>query len=215
MRDEIIAARLTVKENIMPYGKFESVSEVARIFDIEVSGNKPFIEKLKIEIPKSDFKRIEKKLGDDLNFINETTICERIISPILELISDNYETLKIWSHVAYNVDKEKGLVGEPDYLIAPKTKYGDMDVPPLCVIEADDFEEGWTQALAEMVATSLQGRKICYSVVTTGNTWEFGSLENKVFIREPTKFSATVNLQEIFEVLNWMFNLAKSHLEKE
>ncbi|TGO02416.1 hypothetical protein PN36_25420 [Candidatus Thiomargarita nelsonii] len=59
----------------MPYGKFESVSEVARIFDIEVSGNKPFIDKLKIEIPKSDFKRIEKKLGDDLNFINETTIC--------------------------------------------------------------------------------------------------------------------------------------------
>jgi len=75
MRDEIIAARLTLKESIMPYGKFESVSEVARIFDIEVSGNKPFIDKLKIEIPKSDFKRIEKKLGDDLNFINETTIC--------------------------------------------------------------------------------------------------------------------------------------------
>jgi len=191
----------------MSYGQFQSVSEVARIFDIEVSGNKPFVGKLQIDVPNSDFKRIEKKLGDDLNFINKTTICERIISPILELVSDNYESLKIWSHVPYNVDKEKGLVGEPDYLIAPKTKYGDMDVPPLCVIEAkkDDFEEGWTQALSEMVAASLQGREICYSVVTTGNTWEFGYLENKVFIREPTKFSATVNLQEIFEVLNWVF----------
>jgi hypothetical protein len=201
----------------MPYGKFKSVSEVARIFDIEVSGNKPLVDKLPIEVPNSDFKRIEKKLGDDLNFINETTICERIISPILELISDNYESLKIWSHVPYNVDNEKGLVGEPDYLIAPKTKYGDMDVPLLCVIEAkkDDFEEGWTQALAEMVAASLQGRKICYSVVTTGNTWEFGNLENKVFTRDPTKFSATVNLQEIFDVLNWMFNIAKSHSENE
>ncbi len=201
----------------MPYGKFKSVSEVARIFDIEVSGNKPFVDKLNIEVPSLDFKRIEKKLADDLNFINEITICERIISPILELVSDNYELLKIWSHVPYNVDKEKGLVGEPDYLIAPKTKYGDMDVPPLCVIEAkkDDFEDGWTQALAEMVAASLQGGKICYSVVTSGNTWEFGYLENKVFTKDSTKFSATINLQEIFNVLNWVFNIAKSHIENE
>lgn len=201
----------------MPYGKFESISEVARIFDIEVSDNKPFVDKLKFEVFNLDFKRIEKKLADDLNFINETTICERIISPILELISDNYESLKIWSHVPYNVDKEKGLVGEPDYLIAPKTKYGDMGVPPLCVIEAkrDDFDDGWTQALAEMVAASLQGSKSCYSVVTTGNTWEFGKLENRVFTKDPTKFSATVSLQEVFNVLNWMFDIVKSHLENE
>ncbi|NOQ34959.1 MAG: hypothetical protein GQ569_03590 [Methylococcaceae bacterium] len=201
----------------MPYGKFQSVSEVARLFDIEVNANQHFIDKLNIAIPHSDFKRLEKKLADDLSFINETTICERIISPILELISDNYESLKIWSHVPYNVDKEKGLAGEPDYLIAAKTKYGDMDIPPLCVIEAkkDDFEEGWTQALAEMVAASLQGRKACYAVVTTGNTWEFGKLENKLFTREPTKFSATVNLQEIFDMLNWVFNIANSHLDSE
>ena len=157
----------------MPYGKFESVSEVARLFDIEVSRNKDFVDKLNIAVPCADFNRIKKKLADDLNFINETTICERIISPILELVADNHESLKIWSHVVYNVDKEKGLVGEPDYLIAARTKYGDMDIPPLCVIEAkkDNFEEGWTQALAEMVAASLQGSIVCYSVVTTGNIW--------------------------------------------
>lgn len=201
----------------MPYGKFESVSEVARLFDIEVSANKHFVDKSNIEIPNSDFKRIEKKLADELNFINETTICERIISPILELIADKHQTLKIWSHVPYNVDKEKGLVGEPDYLIAAKTKYGDMDIPPLCIIEAkkDNFEEGWTQALAEMVAASLQGRKICYSIVTTGNTWEFGNLENKIFTRDPIKFSATVNLQEIFDRLNWLFYISASHLNNE
>ena len=201
----------------MPYGKFESVSEVARKFDIEVSANKPIVDKLKIEIPDSDFRRIEKKLADGLNFINETTICERIISPILELTLDNYTSLKIWSHVPYDVDKEKGLAGEPDYLIAPITKYGDMGVPPLCIVEAkrDNFEEGWTQALAEMVAASTQGRKICYSVVTTGKTWEFGKLENQLFITDPKRFSATVNLQEIFDVLNWTFNIAESHLGDE
>ncbi|WP_417915645.1 hypothetical protein [Candidatus Electronema sp. JM] len=200
----------------MPYGTFKSVSEVARIFDISVSGYQHFVERLHIVIPDVDFERIEKKLADDLNFINETTICERIISPILEIIAGNYELLKIWSHVPYNVDKEKGLVGDPDYLIAPRTKYGDMGIPPLCIVEAkkDNFEEGWTQALAEMVAASLQGRKSCLSVVTTGNIWEFGRLENQVFIKEPKKFSATMDMQEVFDVLNWAFSVADSYLNE-
>ena len=193
----------------MAYGHFKSVSEVARLFDIEVSDNTLFVEKLTLDILPADVKRIEQKLSDELNFINETTICERIISPILELVADHYEALKIWSHVPYNVDKEKGLVGEPDYLIAEKTKYGDMDIPPLCVIKAkkDDFDEGWTQALAEMIAASKQGQKICYGIVTTGNTWEFAYLENAIFIRDPTRFSATINLKDIFERLNWVFNI--------
>jgi hypothetical protein len=48
------------------------------------------------------------------------------------------------------------LIGEPDYLIAPKTKYGGMAVPPLYIIEAkkERFEKGWAKALAEMVASS-------------------------------------------------------------
>jgi hypothetical protein len=34
----------------MPYGTFRSVSEIARLFDIEVGGSKPFAGALKIEI---------------------------------------------------------------------------------------------------------------------------------------------------------------------
>ncbi|WPD20817.1 MAG: hypothetical protein SD837_11475 [Candidatus Electrothrix scaldis] len=201
----------------MPYGTFTSVAEVAREFDITVSGSTAFVEKLQIEIPDYHLNNLEKKLVDDLNFINEVTICERIISPILELVSDQYESLKLWSHVPYNVDQAKGLVGEPDYLVAPKTKYGDMGIPPLCIVEAkkDNFEEGWTQALAEMVAASLQGATTSYGVVTTGNTWAFGKLEQQVFTRDPKKFSATVDLQEIFEILNWVFYQAESLLGEE
>ena len=191
----------------MPYGTFTSIAEVARKFDITVSGSVSFVERSAIAIPAHDFSRIEKKLIDELNFINEVTICERIISPILELVAEQYAALKIWSHVPFNVDQAKGLVGEPDYLVAPKTKYGDMGIPPLCIVEAkkDNFEQGWTQALAEMVAASLQGTTISYGVVTTGNTWVFGKLEQGMFTRDPKKFSATVDLQEIFDVLNWVF----------
>jgi hypothetical protein len=192
----------------MPYGTFTSIAEVARKFDITVSGSVSFVERLEIAIPAHDFSRIEKKLVDELNFINEVTICERIISPILELVSEQHASLKIWSHVPYNVDQAKGLVGEPDYLVAPKTKYGDMGIPPLCIVEAkkDNFEQGWTQALAEMVAASFQGADACYGIVTTGKIWEFGRLEQGLFTRDPQQISATRELQVVFDTLNWVFS---------
>lgn len=191
----------------MAYGTFKTVTEVARAFDIEAGERRPFIGQKEIRVPECLFSIIAENISDSLSFVNETTICERIISPVLHIVAKNYDKLKVWSHVAYNVDEAKGLVGEPDYLIAPRTKYGDMARPSLCVIEAkrDDFAQGWAQALAEMVASSLLGAQVCYAVVTTGKSWEFGKLEQNVFIVDPVAVSAADNLQKTFEVLNWMF----------
>jgi len=119
----------------MAYGKFESIEEVAGKFDLEVI-DKGIIDMLNIEIPNYPFSEITKRLNDSMSFINEVTICEDIIKPILTQISARYKSLYIWSHVTYNVDKDKGLVGEPDYLIARKTKHSGMGIPPLCVMEA-------------------------------------------------------------------------------
>lgn len=111
-------------------------------------------------------------------------------------------------NVSYNVDEEQGLVGEPDYLIAPKTKYGAMARPALCVIEAkkDDFDGGWTQAWSEMVASSLLGASVCYGIVTTGAIWQFGKLDGGRFIIDPRHLSATTELQRVFNTVNWVFD---------
>jgi hypothetical protein len=157
------------------------------------------------------------RLNDGMNFINEATICERIIRPTLDLVEVKYELLHIWSHVPYNIDKKKGLVGEPDYLIAPRTQYGDMSIPPLCIIEAkqEKFAEGWAQALAEMVAASFQGAKISYGVVTTGKIWEFGQLKGNLYIKDPASVSATDDLQKVFDILNWLFDVANASIENQ
>ena len=191
----------------MSYGNFKTVEEVARKFDIEVTNRVIFIKQQEIRVIKPLFTILSENLNDSISFINEITICERIISPILNLVANNYEQLNVWSHIAYNIDEKQGLAGEPDYLIASRTKYGSMARPSLCVIEAkrDNFDEGWTQALAEMVATSLLDAKLCYGVVTTGKTWEFGKLENNIFTIDPISISATDNLQKIFNTLNWIF----------
>ncbi|RKZ46373.1 MAG: hypothetical protein DRR16_15595 [Candidatus Parabeggiatoa sp. nov. 3] len=198
----------------MSYGDFKTIDEVVDKFSIQVI-SKPFIERLAIEIEDYPFSKIERKLQDEMSFVNEVTICEDIIKPILDLVAEKYNNLFVWSHVSYNVEPNEGLKGEPDYLIAPKIKYRSMALPPLCVIEAkqDKFDEGWAQALAEMVAASKQGVKVCYASVTTGDIWMFGQLESgQFFTRDTRKISATTDLQWVFETLNWMFSKANKQV---
>ena len=116
----------------MAYGNFKTVEEVARRFDLEVAIKTIFIGQKKIDVAEPLFSIITENIHDDISFINETTIGERIISPILNIVARNYACLNVWSHVPYNIDEKKGLVGEPDYLIAPRTKYGGMARPSLC-----------------------------------------------------------------------------------
>lgn len=191
----------------MPYSSFKSIGEVAQKFDIAAK-TESFIARTEIAIPEYIFSRIQEKLKEDAYFINEFAICEHIISHILDEIAGQYQHLLVWSRPPFHVDKEQDLVGEPNYLIAPKTKHGVMAVPPLCVMEAkqEKWNEGWAQTLAEMYAASLQGAKMCYGVVTTGKAWEFGKLENNVFIKDPAQLSATEDLQKVFDVLNWLFS---------
>jgi len=190
----------------MAYGTFNSVAEVATKFDIEVADETTFLDTKKLEISDILFSIVENNLRDKINYVSEYAICETIIRPILDIVVKNYP-LKVWSHVSYNVDKEKGLIGEPDYLVAKRNKYGAMARPALCVIEAkkDNFDEGWTQALAEMVASSLLGATSSYAIVTTGVLWQFGKLDNGIFAIDAKSISATTELQRVFNTINWIF----------
>jgi hypothetical protein len=193
----------------MPYGKFETIEQVSDTFEIDITRN-AFINTEPIEIDGVILKMISKRLLEDANFVNEQAICQHIITPMLDIVSDNHESLKVWSQVTYTVDKEKDLDGEPNYLIAPYAKNGGMSTPPLCITEAkqENWKKGWAQALAEMYAASTQGAPVCYSAVTTGVLWQFGKLENgKLFNRDPIKLSAIDNLPKVLNTLNWLFSV--------
>jgi hypothetical protein len=197
----------------MSYGKFESVAQVAAIFDVEVKGT-PLLQEVEkfarsIEVPIYKIDEIKEFLSDDISFRNEDAIRHQIITPILNVVVRHYKPLRLWIEEPFNVDEDKGLTGKPDYLIASKTKIGEMSLPPLCIIEAKkaDFDDGWAQALAEMVAASTKGAKVCYGAVTTGKIWEFGKLESSIFERDPNPVS-TQDLQQVFDTLYWLFGLA-------
>ncbi len=199
----------------MPYGKFERIEQVSDKFGIKVK-RASFIERKEMSVDEFFFVRMGRALLKDVNFVNEDAIRQHIITPLLDIVSDRYEELEVWSEVTYTVDEKLDLDGKPDYLIAPYADNGGLATPPICVMEAKekDWKKGWAQTLAEMYATSLQGATMCYGVVTTGEFWQFGSLEDgSVFTRDPLKLSAIENLQNVLDTINWLFQKASEQVQ--
>ena len=194
----------------MSYGKFERIEQVSDKFGIKVK-RASFIEVKDIKIDEFFLLRMGRALLKDVNFVNEDAIRQHIIAPMLDIVSDNYEELEVWSEVTYTVDEKLDLDGKPDYLIAPYADNGGISTPQIRVMEAKekDWKKGWAQALAEMYAASTQGANICYGVVTTGEFWQFSKLEDgKTFTIDPIKLSAIENLQKVLNTLNWLFKKA-------
>ena len=199
----------------MPYGKFERIEEVSDTFGIIVK-RASFVERKELQADEFFLKRMRRALFNDVNFVNEDAIRQHIITPILDIVSDQYENLEVWSEVTYNVDPARDLDGKPDYLIAPYATNGGIATPPLCVMEAKekDWKKGWAQALAQMYAAATQGTNRCYGVVTTGEFWQYSRLDHgEIFTRDPLKFAAIESLQNVLNTLNWLFDKASEQVQ--
>ena len=82
------------------------------------------------------------------------------------------------------------LAGVPDYLITKRSPLGKVvfDQPYLIVVEAkkDNFNQGWGQCLAELVAAQKLNNdpQLClFGMVSNGEIWEFGKLEADKFTK--------------------------------
>jgi hypothetical protein len=151
------------------------------------------------------------------SYVSENAICENIISPILNVICKQ-NAISLWSHVKFDVSEEEGLIGIPDFLIAPISELGTtFGRPIICVAEAkkENFNEGWAQALAEMIAAQRFNQtpeQDIYGIVTTGLFWQFGKLNQNHFTQEVVAYSAVENLQRLLNVLNWLVLEAKKSI---
>jgi hypothetical protein len=127
--------------------------------------------------------------GTRLALISEKSRSEFIVVPILlaarELTGDRFA---IFSGQRLDVDPEKGLVGECDFILAVGPALPPLHAPVMTVVEAkkNDVEAGLGQCIAQMVAArrfnEAAGRKTApvYGCVTTGETWQFLRLDGQV-----------------------------------
>ncbi len=150
---------------------------------------------LQVEVSRElrDFLRVWSPAAVAMN--TEKARSEMIIAPILmETVRLSGYRLNLFSGLSLDIDKERGLTGVCDYLLALSPERFFLSHPLVAVVEAkrEDITGGLGQCVAAMVgAREFNQREglaesVVHGAVTTGSIWRFLKLEgNVVFIDLP------------------------------
>ncbi len=127
------------------------------------------------------------QIGRSIAFYSEKLRSEFIVAPVLLTCQ---ELLKneccLYSGIRLDVDADRGLKGECDFILAKAPPTPALRAPLMVVVEAkkNDIEEGLAQCAAQMVAARLFNERHhenlpeVFGCVTTGETWQFMRLRN-------------------------------------
>lgn len=200
----------------MPFNYYKSVGVVVKEFQIN------YMESVYIVETEID---INEYFKDDLAIViregivdnSEYAICENMIYPILKEVWKSYkDKFILWSHQPLIYDEK--LSGIPDYILAKRSPLGKVvfDQPYFVVVEAkkDNFQEGWGQCLAEMIAVQKLNHnpeQTIFGIVSNGEIWEFGKLRLDVFTKNIT-FYTIQNLEQLFSSVNYIFKQCELQL---
>jgi hypothetical protein len=118
---------------------------------------------------------------------------EVLLFPVLREVWKPYsKDLALFTHEGLTFDDD--LTGIPDYFICKVSEFGQTipDIPYLLVVEAklDDFERGWGQCSAAMLAAQRLNQTPdvpVYGIVTNGSEWQFGVLLGRELTVDPLK----------------------------
>lgn len=195
----------------MAFNDFKTISEV--------------LEKFRITYTVKDFVPIEKTSGVPSEqflqefefctqyidiFASEAARCEAIIFPILKEVYKAYaDDYALW--IKKTITYDEILSGTPDYLISTRSELGIpvVGIPLIILVEAkkNDFDQGWGQCIAEMLAAQkINGDPDThvYGIVSDGTTWEFGLLVGNTFTRN--RVSVTMyDLPLLFGAVDFVF----------
>ncbi len=203
----------------MSLKKFKSIDEVASKYQISIK-KANFI----VDVPPTPMPVL---LKEELKYIilnypyniSEAAIRETILFPILKEVWKRYDqTLMLWANKSISFNKE--LSGMPDYVVAKQSHLGKIvfGSPLLAVVEAkkDDFEGGWGQCLLEMYTIQQinnQPNLPVFGIVTNGDNWQFGQLENMQFT-ENVDFAFLQEMDKLFATLVFFFELCNQNAKK-
>jgi len=172
----------------MPFSSYKNLGNVLKKFQLRYQ-EEIFI--VPAEITPSEYLQIELEfvLTELVTNNSEAAICENLIYPILkDSWKPHRDKLMLWSHEPLQYDDD--LSGTPDYMIAKRSPLGKVvcDQPYLLVVEAkkDNFQEGWSQCLAELIAAQKLNHSeelTVFGIVSNGEKWEFGKLTANQFTK--------------------------------
>ena len=198
----------------MAFSDFQKISEVQERFRVTYT-EEDFVEVEPLP-PSSEFLRDFEFTREYLNvFSSEASRCETIIFPVLK---ENYKAYAdqyaLW--IKQSITYDDVLNGTPDYFVSTRSELGKTVVgtPLILLVEAkkNDFEQGWGQCLAELVAAqkinakNLNGSTVLpvYGIVTDGTLWQFGRLIENTFTQNRTDFTLA-DLSTLFGAVDSVF----------
>ena len=193
----------------MAFSDYKNIAQVQKEFAIKYR-EESFILVKALE-PSASFREEFEFNRENIDiFSSEASRTDLVITPILREVYKSFHTqYSFWIQkpIAYN---EK-LTGAPDYIIATRSALGKtvLELPLVIVVEAkkNDFEQGWGQCLAELVAAQkLNGdaSRPVYGIVTDGELWKFGTLTGATFISNKEGYTVG-DMAELFGAIHFIF----------
>jgi hypothetical protein len=193
----------------MAFSDYKNISQVQKEFGIKYQ-EESFITRQPIHPSpyfREEFEFNQKNI--DI-FSSEAARTDLVITPILrEVYKTFHQQYSFW--VQKSISFNDKLSGTPDYIIATRSALGKtvLDLPLVIVVEAkkNDFEQGWGQCLAELVAAQKINDDInhpVYGIVTDGELWKFGKLVIDVFVINLEGYTVS-DLAELFGAIHFIF----------
>ncbi|MBD2384749.1 hypothetical protein [Cylindrospermum sp. FACHB-282] len=200
----------------MAFSNYKTIGEVLKAFQVTYT-EANFISEIAFTVSEYFREDLELMMRDAVVDNSEFAICENFIYPVLKEVWKTYrQHFVLWSHESLNYDEK--LSGFPEYILAKRSPLGKVvfDKPYFILVEAkqDNFEAGWAQCLAEMIAAQrLNGEYqiIIFGIVSNGVTWQFGKLEGDKFTRNITPCTI-YELDKLFAVVNFVFQQSEIQL---
>ncbi|RKZ47609.1 MAG: hypothetical protein DRR16_20055 [Candidatus Parabeggiatoa sp. nov. 3] len=195
----------------MSFSEFKSISEVQKAYKIKYEDGL-FISEKEVALSQGFIEDFEFNKENIDIFSSEASRSELIISPLLrEMYKNHSEKYSFW--IQKSIVFDAVLSGTPDYIFSKKSSLGKtvLETPIVIVVEAkkNDFEQGWGQCLAELVASQKINENVekpVYGIVTDGNLWQFGRLKIDIFTKNEKNYTID-NSSRIYGALEFLANL--------
>ena len=203
----------------MPFSAYKTIDAVVKEFQITYTQSN-FIIETEFSIPDYFREDLEIVMQDGAPDCSEYAICENLIYPVLKEVWKQYrQKFILWSHRSLTYDEK--LSGFPEYILARKSPLGNVvfDKPYFLLIEAkqDNFEAGWAQCMAEMIAAQRLNEnpeQEVFGIVSNGDRWQLGKLKSNLFTRNQ-RFYTIQELDKLFAAINYVFKQCELLLDAE
>lgn len=203
----------------MAFSDFKTIADVQKHYQIKYEEG-TFIVSQDTEAPEIFLKDLEFYKETIDVFSSEASRSEIIISPLLrELYKKYYKTYAFW--IQKSIFYDQVLSGTPDYIFSTKSELGKtvLEKPLVIILEAkkNDFQQGWGQCLAELVASQKINQNVqrpVYGIVTDGNLWQFGRLQRDIFTQNIENFTID-KLSRLYGALDYLILLTENYTNNE